>query len=181
MLSRLEEDPGVLANKAVRIKTDFIPNYWLSEDDNIILCGKIDWLEYLEDTDTVHIVDFKTGKNFENENSLQLPIYYLLAKNTQGREVEKASYWYLDAGEMVKKELPEEKAAYDEVFKIASRIKLARALNRFVCPTNGCRHCLPYEEILKGRGVKVGVSDTNQDVYILKDDEEEVVSEPLPF
>jgi ATP-dependent helicase/DNAse subunit B len=60
-----------------------LPHYWLSEDDGIILCGKIDWLQYLPDTDSVHIVDFKTSKNKEKANSLQLPIYLLLVSNTQ--------------------------------------------------------------------------------------------------
>ncbi len=169
MLTKLQENPGVLLNKAVKIESDFIPNYWLSEKDNLILCGKIDWLEYLPKNNSVHIVDFKTGKNTENEGSLQLPIYLLLATNTQKRKVEKASYWYLDNDlEIIEKELPDIKEAYDTVFNVANRIKLARQLNRFVCPYDGCRNCLPYERILKGEGERVGISGTNQDIYILK-------------
>jgi ATP-dependent helicase/DNAse subunit B len=168
MLAKLQKNPRILLNKAIEIKSDFVPNYWFSEKDEIILCGKVDWIEYLEDSNTVHIIDFKTGKNSEDESSLQLPIYYLLASNTQKRKVSKASYWYLDNdGDIQEKQLPEEKKAYDEIFKIASRIKLARQLNHFKCELNGCRHCLPYEKLLKGEGEKVGVSTTRQDVYIL--------------
>lgn len=168
MLAKLQKNPRILLNKAIEIKSDFVPNYWFSEKDEIILCGKVDWIEYLEDSNTVHIIDFKTGKNSEDESSLQLPIYYLLASNTQKRKVSKASYWYLDNdGDIQEKALPEEKKAYDEIFKIASRIKLARQLNHFKCELNGCRHCLPYERLLKGEGEKVGVSTTRQDVYIL--------------
>ena len=171
MLSQIEKNPGLLKNKAIKIKTSFIPNYWLSAQDNIILCGKIDWIEYLPDTDSVHIVDFKTGKNMENDSSLQLPIYLLLSINTQNRNVQKASYWYLDpdiegGSRIEEKELPDAEEAHENVFKIASRIKLARQLNRFVCPKGGCRDCIPYEDIVKGKGERVGVSGTNQDVYI---------------
>lgn len=173
MLKELEKEPGLLLNKAIKIKTNFIPNYWLSEEDNIILCGKIDWLEYLPESDSVHIVDFKTGKNYEDRASLQLPIYLLLVTNTQGRKVSKASYWYLESNAssdkkaLAEKKLPDIKKAHDEVFKIASRIKLARSLGRFVCPHNGCKYCLPYEQILKGKGERVALSNTRQDVYIL--------------
>ncbi|QQS44706.1 PD-(D/E)XK nuclease family protein [Candidatus Roizmanbacteria bacterium] len=98
-----------MARKAVKIKED-LPHYWLSEEDNIILCGKIDWLEYLPETDSVHIIDFKTSKYDEDGDSLQLPIYYLLVTNTQKREVSKASYWYLERNDdLTEKELPDEK------------------------------------------------------------------------
>ncbi len=168
MLKRVEEHPGPILNKAVKIPTDFIPYYYLSDEDDIILCGKIDWLEYLEDTDSVHIIDFKTGKNEEGEESLQLPIYLLLATNTQPRKVEKASYWYLDkSDQLTPKELPNIVDSKDKVLTVARRIKLARQLNHFVCPTNGCMKCRPLERVLKSEGEKVGVSDTRQDIYIL--------------
>ena len=168
MLKRVEDHPGPILNKAVKIPSDFIPNYYLSEEDDIILCGKIDWLEYLEDTDSVHIIDFKTGKNEEGEDSLQLPIYLLLATKTQSRKVEKASYWYLDKNDdLTPKELPNYEDSKEKVLTVARRIKLARQLNHFVCPTGGCMKCRPLERVLKGEGEKVGTSDTRQDIYIL--------------
>ena len=54
-----------------------------------------------------------------------------------------------------------------QVLTIARRIKLARQLNHFICPTNGCMKCRPLERVLKSEGEKVGVSDTKQDIYIL--------------
>ena len=76
MLINLQEDPGPILKKAIKIKSSMgLPNYWLNEEDKIILCGKIDWLEYEEKNDSVRIIDFKTGKNEEPEDSLQLPIY----------------------------------------------------------------------------------------------------------
>ncbi|KKR71109.1 MAG: hypothetical protein UU12_C0008G0016 [Candidatus Woesebacteria bacterium GW2011_GWA2_40_7b] len=170
MLINLQEEPGPILNKAIKIKTGSmgLPNYYLSEEDNIILCGKIDWLEYLEKKNAVHIIDFKTGKYEEKEDSLQLPIYLLLATNTQTKKVAKASYWYLDRDDgIVEKKLPNMDDAYEKVSKVARRIKLARQLKHFLCPLKGCRNCIPYERILKGEGEKVGVSDTRQDVYIL--------------
>ncbi len=88
MLQRIIRNPGPIKGLAVKIKAD-LPSFWLSEEDNIVLCGKIDWLEYDISTDSVHIIDFKTSKSVENPKSLQLLIYYLLAKNCQKRPVTK--------------------------------------------------------------------------------------------
>ena len=171
MLINLQEDPGPILRKAIKIKSSMgLPNYWLSEEDNIILCGKINWLEYKEENDSVHIIDFKTGKNEENEDSLQLPIYLLLATNTQSKIVSGASYWYLDRDDgLTEKKLPDIEKSFEKVYEVARRIKLARQINHFKCPKDGCFSCRPYERILKGEGEKVGVSDTRQDLYILPD------------
>lgn len=169
MLEKLEENPGPILNKAIKIKKgDGLINYWFSEKENIILCGKIDWIEYLEDEDAIHIIDFKTGRREEDKSSLQIPIYLLLATNSQKRKVEKASYWYLglEAG-LQDNPLPVIKDSIEKVGKIASRIKLARQINHFKCPTGGCRYCTPFERVLKGEGKKVGLSDYRQDIYIL--------------
>ncbi len=169
MLTRIKNNPGPIANKAVKIKMD-LPHYWLSEDDGIILCGKIDWLEYLEASDSVHIIDFKTGKNEEDKDSLQLPIYLLLVKNCQNREVEKASYWYLGKSDrLTEVELPNEDEAYEKVMKVAKRVKLARQFEKYDCSQgeSGCRYCSPLEKIVAGEGELVAVSEYNQDIYIL--------------
>ena len=177
MLTRVTNNPGPIGNRAVKIKMD-LPNYWLSEEEGIILCGKLDWLEYLPTTDSVHIVDFKTGKKDEDGNSLQLPIYLLLASNCQKREVAKASYWYLERNdELTPCDLPNSLEAHKRVLDIARKIKLARALGKFACPTGGCMHCKPYEAILRGEAELVGKDEYNADVYILnsEDNEESVI------
>lgn len=167
MLNRVEKYPGILKNLAVKIKME-LPYYWLSEPDNIILCGKIDWLEYLKKDDAVHIVDFKTGKNEEQACSLQLPIYYLLATHTQTRPVKKLSYWYIDRDkEPMEQKLPEIKEAEKQILKIAKEIKLARQLNRFKCPTDGCRACLPMEKVIRGEAEMAGHDDMGREIYIL--------------
>lgn len=169
MLMNLQEDPGPLLKKAIKIKSSMgLPNYWLSEKENIILCGKIDWLSYDEKTDSVHIIDFKTGKNEEKEDSLQLPIYLLLAGNTQTKKVTGASYWYLDRDDgIVEKKLPNIKDSYKKVFDIAKKIKESRQKNTFICPTGGCSACRSYEAVLRGEAELVGTSETRQDIYVL--------------
>ncbi len=172
MLINLQENPGPILRPAIKIKTGSmgLPNYYLSEKDNIILCGKVDWLEYLPESDSVHIIDFKTGKNEENEDSLQLPIYLLLATNTQTKKVTKASYWYLDRDDdVVEKKLPKLEEAYGKVLAVAKEIKMAREKGEFICPKGGCFNCRPLERVLRGEGEKVGISGTRQDIYVLPD------------
>lgn len=167
MLLNLMDRPGPLKNLAVKINMD-LPYFWLSEADNIILCGKIDWLEYLKDQDSVHIIDFKTGRGDEAAGSLQLPIYYLLASQTQTRPVAKLSYWYLSRDpEPKEQKLSRPESARGKILKLAKEIKLARQLNRFVCPANGCRDCRPYEQILTGNARRVGRDELGREVYVL--------------
>jgi len=171
MIKRVIAHPGPLARLAVKMKED-LPQFWLSEEDNIMLCGKIDWLEYLKDRDAVNIIDFKTGKNQEDADSLQLSIYYLLVHNCQKRNVEKASYWYLElSDEPIEYALPELDDAKDRILEVARQIKVARALERFKCPqVTGCSACKPFEKILRGEAELVGVNGYNQDVYIIDRD-----------
>ncbi len=172
MIKKIEKHPGPLAKKALKIDME-TPHYWLSEKDNIILCGKIDWLEYVDADDSIHVIDFKSGKRDEKEDSLQLPIYYLLAKNCQSREVSKVSYWYVDREDSPREmALPEADKAYHDIMKVASRVKLARQLNHFVCPhgSAGCMMCAPYEAVLKGKGTFVGVGDFNKEVYVISEE-----------
>ncbi len=165
MISRVVQNPGPLLNPAVKINLD-LPSYWFSEEENIILCGKIDWLEYLPQTDSVHIIDFKTSKNEEDQSSLQLPIYHLLAKNCQKRPILQASYWYLSLSDFPQSQpLPDPDQSTQKIKKIATQIKLARSLNRFKCPHHGCRSCLEYEAIIQGKAKYVGVDGYGYDIY----------------
>ncbi|MBX4206131.1 PD-(D/E)XK nuclease family protein [Candidatus Microgenomates bacterium] len=173
MVQNVIDNPGPLLNKTVKLKTD--PNliglsrYYLNEEEGIILSGKVDWIEYNEDDDSINIIDFKTGKNDEDQDSLQLPIYYLLASNLQKRPIKKASYWYLDRDSKPKEiELPSLKESYERVYDIAKRIKLAIQINHFKCPKgkDGCFACKQMERLLNGEGELVG-SNGWQDIYIL--------------
>lgn len=167
MIRRVMSHPGPLKELAVKIQKD-LPYYWLSEEENIILCGKVDWLQYLPESDSVHIIDFKTGKQREDEGSLQLPIYHLLVHNCQNRKVAKASYWYLESNdELTEKTLPSLDDAERQVFQIAQKIKIARQLKKFDCPHGGCYECEPMEKIFRGEAEFVGQDDYGADTYIL--------------
>lgn len=172
MIERLAGNPGPLKNLAVKIKSE-LPFFWLSESDNIILCGKIDWLEYLLKTESLHIIDFKTGNHEEKEDSLQLPIYLLLSENCQTRPVTKISYWYLSLSDRLKEQkIPDRDKAQTKLLKIAKEIKLARALSRFRCPNGSCRNCREMEKIISGAAIFVGRDEYGADEYMLKPPEE---------
>lgn len=174
MIEMVAKNPRFLVNKRIKLPRNEMPcNFYLSEDDNIILNGLVDWIEYLAD-DTLHIVDFKTGKHEEKDSSLQMPIYLLLCHALQKRKVSKASYWYLETDTLTDKELPSYEEAYKAVYDVAIQVKRARDEKKFDCPKGeaGCIHCKPYEDILrfkKGEDASVeyiGVGGFNQDVYL---------------
>ena len=175
MINVAIKNPRFLVNKRIKLPQSNMPcNFYLSEEDNIILNGLIDWLEYLPD-DTLHVIDFKTGKHEEKESSLQLPIYLLLCNALQKRTVSKASYWYLDGDRVVEKALPDLESARKDVYSVAIKVKVARDKKEFACKEgkDGCMHCKVYEEILlltngkPSRAEYIGVGGFNQDVYII--------------
>jgi ATP-dependent helicase/DNAse subunit B len=177
MLENVKKTPRFLPNKRLKLPRETMnPNFYLSEEDNIILNGLVDWIEYLPETDSLHIVDFKTGKKEESESSLQLPIYLLLCHALQKRKVTKASYWYLESDTMIEKKLPEEEASREAVLQVARKVKKARDEGIFLCPegTGGCMHCLVYEEILKAKKGEdawvesVGQGQFKQELFIVK-------------
>jgi len=175
MLRKVVKNPGPVANLAVKIQKD-LPYFWVSEEDNLILCGKIDWLEYLPDTDSVHIIDFKTSKNEEDPNSLQLPIYHLLVHNCQKREVSKASYWYLEfSDELEEQELPDLTLAREKIIEIGKKIKLARSLELYKCPQGegACYACRDLEKIVQGKAKFVGTGEYKRDIYVVERESEE--------
>ena len=175
MIERVIENPGPLTEKTVRIKESangMPPNFYLSEEHNIILCGLVDWLEWVPEDNSVKILDFKTGKHDESDDSLQLPIYMLLLNELQKRKVTGAKYWYLDRdNEPIEKELPDLEDARKRVLETAVQVKKARAEKAYDCPRGpeGCFACKPYEAILKGEAEYIGVGGYGQDMYLLDD------------
>lgn len=173
MIERVIKNPGPIAKKTIRIQeshNNMPPNFFLSEEENIILCGLVDWLEYIEADDSIRIIDFKTGKHDENEDSLQLPIYLLLLNALQKRKVSGASYWYLDRdNEPVDMILPALEEARKKVFAIAIQVKEAREKRIFECPRGdeGCFACKPYEAIVAGQAEYLGIGGYGQDMYSL--------------
>ena len=184
MINNVIQDPRFLVKKCIKLKRDTMPcNFYLNEDHNIILNGLVDWIEYLPDSNSLHIIDFKTGKHEEKDGSLQFPIYLLLCNALQKRAVTKASYWYLETDTVTEVTLPNKEEAYEKVFAVALQVKELRVKAKregeqtFACPDGiyniengkgGCIHCMPYEKILLGdEGLEyIGVGGFNQDTYI---------------
>lgn len=176
MIQRVIEHPGMLKEKIVKLpEGEMLPNFYLSEKDNIILCGRIDWLTYRPEDDSIHILDFKTGKNEEKEDSLQLPIYQLLLNKLQKRKVTGASYWYLDSNDEPKEvNLPTVEESFDKVYAVAKQVSDARIQSKkdgvekvFTCPRGepGCFNCSPFEKIIKGEAEFLGSGEWGQEMY----------------
>ncbi len=181
MIKNVLENPGPIVNKTIKFYTgDFIPNIYLSEKDNIILCGLVDWVEYIEKTDSLRVLDFKTGKNDEKEDSLQLPIYKILVDSLQKRKVQDGAYWYLARDKFPKsKELLDEdmEEVKKEILEIGLEIKKLKTPPNveanFVCKYSGCKSCLEFELVKNYKEDTdklkyVGVGEYNQDLYFLK-------------
>ncbi len=172
MLKRVKDNLSPLLDKIVKLKDGkggMLPNFLLSPEENIILCGKIDWLRYIPEDDSIHILDFKTGVNEESEDSLQLPIYQLLLKNLQKRKISGASYWYLNSDNNPKEvKLPNENESLDRVMNVALRVKEARSNKEFICPRgdSGCYACRDLERVIQGDAEYVGNGDW-QDLYFV--------------
>jgi len=176
MIARVAANPGPLTRLAVRLPdhaNNMPPNFYLSPENehNIILSGKIDWLEYIPETDSVRVIDFKTGKNDEAKNSLQLPIYTLLLHALQQRKVFGAAYWYVDRHDApTPVDLPEISEAKARVLEAALKVKQAREAQVFTCPygEKGCFACKPYEKILKGAAELVFTDETRKtEMYLV--------------
>lgn len=170
MIETVVKNPRMLGNKIVKLPRDKMnPNFYIDEANNIILNGLVDWIEYLPETDSLHLVDFKTGKKEESESSFQLPIYLLLCNALQKRKVTKASYWYLESDNFVEKMLPDAEKAKQDVLNLALQVKAFRSGTDFTCQngTDGCIHCKQYEKIFSGEAEFVGVGGFNQELYIL--------------
>lgn len=169
MIERVDKNRGPLEKLAVKIKeraNGMPPNFYLSPENehNIILSGKIDWLQYVPETDSVKVIDFKTGKNDEDSESLQLPIYALLLNqpDIQKRKVSGAAYWYIDReNEPRDVVLPDIKSALARVLAVAVQVKNTREKGIFECPKGpaGCFACKPFEKILKGEAELVKVDE----------------------
>lgn len=170
MLQRVIKNPGPLINKAVKLKSPdaLPPRYTISIDHNIILCGKIDWLEYIPEDDSIHIIDFKTGKHDEDPQSLQLPIYALLVHKLQKRKTKKMSYWYLDRNDKPSEvQLPNLEEAHERVMAVALQVKELRLKGIYTCHREGgCFACKPYEMVVNGQA-RLIESIGYQDIYVL--------------
>lgn len=184
MIKNVINNPGPLANKTVKFyQGDFIPNIYLSEKDNIILCGLVDWVEYLEKTDSLKVIDFKTGERDEQEDSYQLPIYKILVESLQKRKVDSMAYWYLAREKFPTiKTIPEEdiEEIKKELLEIGLDIKKRKNTRdsekleeNFACSAGGCKYCRDFELIRNfventSEIEYIGIGEYKQDLYFIK-------------
>ncbi len=115
MIKNVISDPKMLLSKTISTKSyydgDMLPNYYISEEENIILCGNVDWIEYMDPNQenkngSLKVIDFKTGKNEEKIDSPQLFIYKLLIEKLGCKwPVTQGAYWYFENSSVVEKDL----------------------------------------------------------------------------
>ena len=132
------------------------PKKKLFADKDLVLVGNFDWIEPVGDG--LHIVDFKTGQKEEAEDSLQLPIYSILANENLDEPVLKTSYWYLDK-DPEPKEVPMKNLAesLEVVKKKSLAVAAARKENDFSTPkSENCFFCREYEAVLADKAEHVG-------------------------
>lgn len=178
MLNRFWENPHF--HTAVGAKIPNFPKVDLGE--KLILTGKLDWVE--QDGESYHIIDFKTGKNEQRADSMQLPTYALMVHEIFNTNNIKASYWYLDKmAEMQPVELPDLAKSKVLLSQKGEIIKLARSTNSMRCQSGGqsCYACADMLAISKGVGKLVSIDPARkQEIYILIK-KNETASEELPF
>lgn len=167
MLSRFWQNDHF--KKAEQEKIPGFPKMELGDD--LILTGKLDWLE--KEGEFYHLVDFKTGKNEEKEDSQQLPIYAVLISGLFKTDKIKGSYWYLDKEEMVRDfTLPDLKETLAYLKNKGEIIKMVRNTRSYRCQSGGesCWACRDMLAIAKGKGKLVSMDPVNrkQEIYILQ-------------
>lgn len=175
------------------LKTEIfpIPNFPKAElGEDLILTGKLDWLE--KEEQGLHLIDFKTGKNEEREDSLQLPIYSVLVSELFKSSAIRASYWYLDSSsEIVDFTLPDLKETKEKLKQKGEIIKMTRQTQSFRCQSGGesCWACKDIVAVAQGKGKLVTMDPVNrkQEIYILPKitesvtAEKSIVADDLPF
>jgi len=151
------------------VKMPDFPKLNLGED--IILTGKLDWIEK-ENNDGYHIIDFKTGEKEERDDSIQLPIYAILASGILRVKRIRASYWYLDRDEEIREfKLPDLTMTLNKLKKKGAIIKSARLTQSFGCSSGNesCWACRDFLAIVQGRAKLVSVDpvERKQEIYII--------------
>ena len=188
IMKSLMADFKILRNKTIA-EQDFyqgslVPNFYLNENENIILCGKLDWIEYDEQKKELIVIDFKTGEREEREDSRQLLIYKILLDNLQQKWKVSGlgKYWYLEKNKIQEKILDQNllEKTKKEILEIGIAIRekrfkwqegigwvnLSKAEDNFqkTCQRNNC-DCWRYEKILAGEGEYLGIDIYDKDLY----------------
>jgi hypothetical protein len=172
------EKSNFLARPSIKTTTNF-PNINLI-GENIKLVGSIDWIELLP-SGGAHIIDFKTGGTKENNGSLQLPIYKILAKGNLKEKVEKVSYWHLQHDKLpIEQKIKDINSSLKTLKEKAEQIKRAIDERNFPCEYGKkCFACRDYEKIFRGEAelIESGNSRNKDSFCVFK--KEEIIEKVL--
>ena len=116
--------------------------------NEIMLGGKIDRVD-LENDGSLHIIDYKTGKE-DRDDPYQLPIYDLLVRNWLKKDVSKLSYLHLESGNWSTQNPTEHGREETKRFVIETANRIPKEFDRklFVCSLGeSCNHCDYLREI----------------------------------
>ncbi len=180
MVERVEKSK-LLSTPSAGMGNDLLSVNLMGRED-IRLVGSIDWIEVLPDGGA-HIIDFKTGNRRENNNSLQLPIYTILAKENLKNPITKVSYWYLEHDDFpVSQEMGELKDYMTQLEEAARSIENAIYQGDFSCKYPGrCFACSDYEKIFRGEAEYLGEDENRRKdlfyIYKEKDIIEKIMEE----
>ncbi len=166
MIKKVEKS-DFLQKPSVDMKEE-IPNIDLIPEEDIKLVGSLDWIQILP-SGGLHIIDFKTGKNKEKNNSLQLPIYKILADDKLDDRVEKFSYWYLESeNKPTPKEFDSVDHSLKKIKEKALEIKSHVESSRYPCHYNGrCFACGDFKRIFDGKADFLGTDSSGKDLYFI--------------
>jgi putative RecB family exonuclease len=123
----------------------------------VTLFGRMDRIDE-EPDGTLHIIDYKTGTAPDEIDTKQLLLYAIMVEQELTRRVSKASFWYLDDGQVWTTSLEDEdkRHALEEMLAAARDME---TIDEFP-PTIGphCAHC-PY---LKGCEVRDVIAERRE-------------------
>ncbi|MEJ8554837.1 RecB family exonuclease [Tepidibacter sp. Z1-5] len=93
-------------------------------NDDYVLCGKLDKV-YIDNKDSVEIIDYKTGNTVTPVDNLQLSIYLILAKEKLNYYPSKVSLYYLSKNKKITNEIDENsiKNSNEIVSNLCEKIK----------------------------------------------------------
>jgi len=139
-------------------------------DEGTFLNGRVDFLGELGDG-TLHVLDFKTGSKDE-EDSLQLHIYAILAESNLQKPVSKVSFWYLDRDSSPKEAVLDSlEERLDWLKTKAKEIKKSLEQANWICIKSPvlCQDCQAYQAIIDGKGEFQFADEAfKKQVYFLK-------------
>lgn len=176
------EEEGEFGKKGLKMLDNFFENLSVLEknlpaydffkyriDDGIILNGRLDFLGLLPDG-SLHVLDFKTGSKDE-EDSIQLHIYAIMAESFFQKPVSKISYWYLERDNTPKEAVLD--SLEEKLDLVTEKCRLVKGAMdkgdlRCIKGEDLCRECSDYQTIIEGKGeFQFSDNDFKKDIYYL--------------